>query len=42
MLPKNELAELIGLSLPSTIDRITKLESHGYVGSYNAVLDPQK
>jgi len=39
---KNELAEHIGLSLPSTIDRITKLESHGYIRSYNAVLDPQK
>ncbi len=39
---KNELAEYVGLSLPSTIDRIAKLESHGYIRSYNAVLDPQK
>jgi Lrp/AsnC family leucine-responsive transcriptional regulator len=39
---KNELAEHVGLSLPSTIDRITKLEEHGYIKSYNAVLDPKK
>ncbi|MBK7158216.1 MAG: Lrp/AsnC family transcriptional regulator [Ignavibacteria bacterium] len=39
---KNELAEIVGLSLPSTIDRITKLESHGYIKSYNAVLNHKK
>lgn len=39
---KNELAEIVGLSLPSTTDRITRLESHGYIKSYNAVLDPKK
>ncbi len=30
------------MSLPSTIDRITKLESHGYIKSYNAVLNHKK
>lgn len=39
---KNELAEIIGLSLPSTIDRISKLESHGYIISYKAVLNHKK
>jgi Lrp/AsnC family leucine-responsive transcriptional regulator len=28
--------------LPSTIDRISKLESHDYIKSYNAVLNPKK
>ena len=39
---KNELAEIVGLSLPSTIDRISKLESHGYILSYKAVLNHKK
>jgi Lrp/AsnC family leucine-responsive transcriptional regulator len=39
---KNELAEIIGLSLPSTIDRIIKLESHDYIRSYTAILNPKK
>lgn len=39
---KNELAEKVGLSLPSTIDRISKLDSHGYIKSYNAVLNHKK
>ncbi|MDQ3021013.1 MAG: Lrp/AsnC family transcriptional regulator [Bacteroidota bacterium] len=39
---KNELSEIIGLSLPSTIDRISKLESHGYIISYKAVLNHKK
>lgn len=39
---KSELAEHVGLSLPSTIDRIAKLESHGFIKSYTAVLDPKK
>ncbi len=39
---KNELAEIVGLSLPSTIERISKLESHGYITSYNAVLNHKK
>lgn len=28
--------------MPSTIDRIAKLESHGYIKSYNAVLNHKK
>ncbi|MEO6694426.1 MAG: Lrp/AsnC family transcriptional regulator [Ignavibacteria bacterium] len=39
---KNELAEIVGLSLPSTIDRISKLESHGYIKSYTAILNHKK
>jgi len=39
---KNELAEKIGLSLPSTIDRISKLESYNYIKSYTAILNPKK
>ncbi|MCB0727596.1 MAG: Lrp/AsnC family transcriptional regulator [Ignavibacteriae bacterium] len=39
---KNELAEIVGLSLPSTADRISKLESHGYILSYNTVLNHKK
>jgi len=39
---KNELAEIVGLSLPSTIDRISRLESHGYIKSYNAILNHKK
>lgn len=39
---RNELAEKIGLSLPSTIDRIYKLENHGYINSYTAVLNHKK
>ncbi|MBL8006148.1 MAG: Lrp/AsnC family transcriptional regulator [Ignavibacteria bacterium] len=39
---KNELAEIVGLSLPSTADRISRLESHGYILSYNAKLNHKK
>lgn len=39
---KNELAEIIGLSLPSTIDRISKLETHDYIKSYHAILNHKK
>lgn len=39
---RNELAEKIGLSLPSTIDRIYKLENHGYINSYTAILNYKK
>ncbi|MBP9192476.1 MAG: Lrp/AsnC family transcriptional regulator [Ignavibacteria bacterium] len=39
---KNELAEIVGLSLPSTADRISRLESHGYILSYNTVLNHKK
>ncbi len=39
---KNELSEIVGLSLPSTIDRISKLESHSYIIAYNAILNHKK
>ena len=39
---RNELSEKTGLSLPSTIERISKLESSGYIEKYNAILNPKK
>lgn len=39
---KNLLAEKVGLSLPSTIDRVLRLESHGYITSYTTVLNHKK
>lgn len=39
---RNELAEKVGLSLPSTIDRILKLENTGVIQSYTAILDAKK
>ena len=39
---KNLLAEKVGLSLPSTIDRILRLENHDYITSYTTVLNHKK
>ncbi len=39
---RNELAELVGLSLPATSDRLRKLEERGYIRGYAAILDPAK
>ena len=39
---RNELAELVGLSLPATSDRLRKLEERGYIAGYTAILDPAK
>ncbi|MCB0720794.1 MAG: Lrp/AsnC family transcriptional regulator [Ignavibacteriae bacterium] len=39
---KNVLADIVGLSLPSTNDRIQRLESHGYITSYTTVLNHKK
>lgn len=39
---RNELAELVGLSLPAASDRLRKLEERGYVKGYAAILDPAK
>lgn len=36
---RNELSEKIGLSLPSTLDRISKLESQGVIKKYTSILD---
>ena len=39
---KNLLAEKVGLSLPSTIDRVLRLETHGYITTYTTVLNHKK
>lgn len=39
---RNDLAEAVGLSLPSVSDRLRKLEESGIIAGYHAVLDPQK
>ncbi len=41
-LKRNELAELVGLSLPAASDRLRKLEDRGYITGYAAILDPAK
>jgi Lrp/AsnC family leucine-responsive transcriptional regulator len=37
-----DLAEAVGLSLPSASDRLRKLEEHGYITGYHATVDPAK
>ena len=37
---RNDLAESVGLSLPSASERIRKLEESGIIMGYHAVLDP--
>ena len=39
---RNDLAEAVGLSLPSVSDRLRKLEEHGIVTGYFATVDPKK
>jgi Lrp/AsnC family transcriptional regulator, leucine-responsive regulatory protein len=39
---RNELAEEIGLSLPSASDRLKKLEEHGFITGYFATVDYKK
>jgi len=39
---RNDLAESVGLSLPSASDRLRKLEESGIITGYHAVLDPSK
>ncbi|HZY10860.1 MAG TPA: Lrp/AsnC family transcriptional regulator [Bacteroidota bacterium] len=39
---RNDIAELVGLSLPSTGDRLRKLEDAGYITGYYAKVDPKK
>ncbi|HRE40193.1 MAG TPA: Lrp/AsnC family transcriptional regulator [Ignavibacteria bacterium] len=41
-LKRNEIAEMVGLSLPSTIDRILKFEHSGVIKSYTVILDAKK
>jgi Lrp/AsnC family leucine-responsive transcriptional regulator len=39
---RNDLAEAVGLSLPSASDRLRKLEEHGFITGYHATVDPKK
>jgi Lrp/AsnC family leucine-responsive transcriptional regulator len=39
---RNLLAEEIGLSLPSTSERLRKLEEAGFITGYAATVDPKK
>src|SRR6266853_1634435 len=39
---RNDLAELVGLSLPSASERLRKLEEAGYIKGYSAVVDYKK
>jgi Lrp/AsnC family transcriptional regulator, leucine-responsive regulatory protein len=39
---RNELAEKVGLSLPSVSDRLKKLEEHGIITGYTATIDHKK
>ena len=39
---RNDLAEAVGLSLPSVGDRLKKLEESGVIIGYHAVLDARK
>jgi Lrp/AsnC family leucine-responsive transcriptional regulator len=39
---RNELAEAVGLSLPSVSERLRKLEEQGIIRGYHAHLDPAR
>jgi len=39
---RNDLAEIVELSLPSVSDRLRKLEENGYIKGYYASIDPKK
>jgi Lrp/AsnC family leucine-responsive transcriptional regulator len=39
---RNDLAESVGLSLPSVSERLRKLEENGYLTGYHATVDPKK
>jgi Lrp/AsnC family leucine-responsive transcriptional regulator len=39
---RNDLAEAVGLSLPSVSDRLRKLEENGFITGYHATVDPKK
>lgn len=39
---RNDLAETVGLSLPSVSDRLRKLESQGVITGYHAIVDAKK
>ncbi|MCB0283736.1 MAG: Lrp/AsnC family transcriptional regulator [Calditrichae bacterium] len=39
---RNEIAEIVGLSLPAVSERVLKLEDQGYIKSFHAHLDNHK
>jgi len=39
---RNDLAEQVGLSLPSVSERLRKLEESGIIAGYTAIVNPQK
>ncbi len=39
---RNEIAEEVGLSIPSISERLRKLEESGVIRSINAILEPEK
>ena len=39
---RNDLAEAVGLSLPSVSERLRKLEEAGVISGYHATVDPKK
>ncbi len=39
---RNDLADAVGLSLPSVSDRLRKLEENGFITGYHAKLDAKK
>jgi Lrp/AsnC family transcriptional regulator, leucine-responsive regulatory protein len=39
---RNDLAEVVGLSLPSVSERLKKLEEAGIITGYHATVDPKK
>lgn len=39
---RGELAEHVGLSIPTISERLLKLEQHGIIEGYHAVLNPRK
>jgi Lrp/AsnC family leucine-responsive transcriptional regulator len=39
---RNDLAESVGLSLPSVSERLRKLEENAYITGYHATVDPKK
>ncbi len=39
---RNQLAEKVGLSIPSVSERLRKMEEHGVIRSYVTVVEPRK
>lgn len=39
---RNDLAQVVGLSVPAVSDRLRKLEEHGVITGYHAILDAKK